>query len=297
MAEAFIDTLELFPRGLVYVALGIGILVIAKIAQDLASPYKIGYQLSHKDNVALALSIAGYYFGVIAVFLGALFQPFGSTVIADGNLGFTTDYWQGVLEVFIYALVGIFVLNVSRIIVDKLVLYRFSTEEEIIEQHNVGTGAVEFAVYVAIGLIIAGSIAGEGGGPENSVAFFGLGLATLIIYTLFYEMTTSFEIHDEIENNNAAVGVALAGNLIAIGIVTFKAVFGDFVNWTDSLAGFFTFAVIGFAVLLIVRLVADFVLFPGVRIANELVADQNLGVAFIEGATVISVSLILFFAI
>ena len=138
MAEAFIDTLELFPRGLVYVALGIGILVIAKIAQDLASPYKIGYQLSHKDNVALALSIAGYYFGVIAVFLGALFQPFGSTVIADGNLGFTTDYWQGVLEVFIYALVGIFVLNVSRIIVDKLVLYRFSTEEEIIEQHNVG---------------------------------------------------------------------------------------------------------------------------------------------------------------
>ena len=215
MADAFIDTLELFPRGLVFVGLGIGIIVIAKIVQELITPYKIGEQLTHKDNVALALSISGYYLGVIAVYIGALFQPFGSSVIADGNLGFTTDYWQGVLEVFIYALVGIAVLNISRIVVDKVVLYQFSTEDEIIHDHNVGTGVVEFAVYVALGLIIAGSIAGEGGGPENSFAFFGLGLATLILYTLFYELTTPFKIHDEIENNNVAVGVALAANLIA----------------------------------------------------------------------------------
>ena len=181
--------------------------------------------------------------------------------------------------------------------VDKLVLYQFSTEDEIIHDHNIGTGVVEFAVYVALGLIIAGSIAGEGGGPENSFAFFGLGLATLILYTLFYELTTPFKIHDEIENNNVAVGVALAANLIAIGIVTFKAVFGDFVGWNEGLAGFFTFAVIGFAVLFVVRMIADFVLFPGVRVAEELAIDQNVGAAFIMGAMVISVSLILFFAV
>ena len=41
----------------------------------------------------------------------------------------------------------------------------------------------------------------------------------------------------------------------------------------------------------------DFVLFPRVKVAEELAVDRNLGVAFIEGSMVISASLVLFFAI
>ena len=297
MNDAFIDVLEQFPRGLVYVVMGIALLAIARLAQDVVTPYKIQVQLRDHDNVALALSITGYYLGVVIVFLGAVYQP--STLTADAvfNLGFTTDYWEDVLRVLVYSLVGIVVLNVARIVVDKLVLYKFSTEKEIIDDHNAGTGAVEFAVYVAVGLVIAASIAGEGGGPETSLAFLGMGLAVLILYTLFYEITTSFDVHDEIEKDNVAVGVALAGNLIAIGIVVFKAVSGDFVGWSDGIAGFVTFAVFGFILLFAVRIAVDMVLFPKVKVADELVKDRNLGVAFIESAAVISVSLILLFAI
>ena len=197
MAEIFIDVLEQIPRGLVYVAMGVVVMAIARVAQDLTTPYKIQEQLNHKDNVALALSISGYYFGVIIVFLGALYQPFA--VVIDDSLGFTTAYWQDVGLVFVYSVVGILVLNVARIVVDRLVLYDFSTVDEIVTDHNAGTGAVEFAVYVAVGLVIAGSISGEGGGPETAAAFLVMGLAALIIYTLFYEWTTSFDIHDEIE--------------------------------------------------------------------------------------------------
>lgn len=301
--DSFIDTIELFPRGLVYVALGIGILVIAKIVQEIATPYHVADQLRTKDNVALAVSISGYYLGTIIVFVGALFQP-GAGIIADGSLGFTTDYWEGVLTVFLYALAGIVVLNVARILIDKLVLYQFSTEKEIIEDHNVGTGVVEGAVYIAVGLVIAGAIAGEGRDTDStltvayqSLAFGGLGIATLIFYTLFYEFTTSYKIHEEIERDNVAVGVALAGNLIAISIITFKAVFGEFVSWTDSLVSFYTFAGIGFAVLFVVRMINDFVIFPRVKIADELAIDGNVGVAYIVSVMVISVSIILFFAI
>ena len=303
MYDAFIDTLELFPRGLVYVALGIGILVIAKIVQQIATPYHVAEQLRTHDNVALAVSISGYYLGTIIVFVGALFEP-GAGIIADGSLGFTTDYWEGVLKVFLYSLAGIVVLNVARILIDKLVLYQFSTEKEIIEDHNVGTGVVEGAVYIAVGLVIAGAIAGEGRDTDStltvayqSLAFGGLGIATLIFYTLFYEFTTSYKIHEEIERDNVAVGVALAGNLIAISIITFKAVFGEFVSWEESLASFFTFAVIGFAVLFVVRMINDFVIFPRVKIADELAIDRNVGVAYIVSVMVISVSIILFFAI
>ena len=295
MADAFVDTLQVFPRGLVFVGMGVVILVLARLIQDVVTPYHINDQLTDKDNVALALSISGYYLGVIIVFLGALYQPFG--LIIDSGLGFTEDYWRGVLEVFLYSVGGIIVLNVARIVVDKLVLYKFSAVKEIVEDRNAGTGAVEFGVYVAVALVIAGSISGEGGGPETSLAFLGLGMATLILYALFYQLTTSMDIHDEIERDNTAVGVALGGNLIAIGIVACKAVFGDFVSWTEGLVAFLTFAVIGFALLVVVRLVVDFALFPRVNVTRELAVDRNLGVAFIEGVVVISVSLILFFAV
>ena len=295
MVDAFIDTLELFPRGLVYVGIGLVVLGIGKLVQDFLTPYKINDQLRTKDNVALALSITGYYLGIVIVFVGAVYQPFN--LIVDEGLGFTEDYWKDVLEVFLTSLAGIAALNIARIVVDRVVLYKFSTEKEIITDQNAGTGAVEAAVYVAVGLVIAGSVSGEGGGPETSAAFAALGLVTLVLYTLFYQLTTSFDIHAEIERDNVAVGVALAANLLAIGIVVLKAVFGDFTNWEEALASFFTFAVFGFGLLLAMRLVVDYAMFPRVKVADELAKDRNLGVAFIQGSVLVGASLILFFAI
>lgn len=295
MIEAFVDVFEQIPRGLVYVVLGVIVLAIARVAQDFITPYKLQEHLNQKDNIALAVSISGYYLGVIIVFLGGLYQPF--QVVVDNNLGFTTEYWQDVGLVFVYSVIGILVLNVARIIVDKLVLHDFSTEDEIIRDHNAGTGAVECAVYLAVGLVIAGAVSGESGGPETALVFLVLGLVALIVSTLIYEWTTPFNIHEQIESDNVAVGVALAGNLIAIGIVVFKAVFGEFVGWTESIAAFITYAVVGFVLLYAVRFVVDKVLFPNSNLSDELAVDRNLGAAFIQSAALISVSLILFFAV
>ena len=311
--DALVDTLEFFPKGLIYVAVGLAALLVAKVVQDLVTRYSINQQVTGENNAALGLSLAGYYLGVVFVFVGALYQPL--TVVRDDDWAPTSaTYWGEVLEVAIYALVGIAVLNVARIVVDRLVLHTFQTEKEIVEGRNTGTGAVEFGVYLATGLVIAGSIAGTGateaGGTEvnvldsavRSLVFLGLGMAVLILYSLFYQLTTSYDIHEEIEQGNTAVGVALAGNLIAVGVVTFKAVFGEFVGWPESLAGFLVFAVLGFVLLFVVRQVADLVLLPGAKssgakLQQELSADRNLGVAFIISAVVISSSLILYFAI
>ena len=303
MIDAFTDTLEFFPRGLVYVGLGIVVLLIAKLVQDFLTPYRIDDQLSSKNNVALGLSITGYYLGVVIVFLGAVYQPLA--VVRDDEWGYTGDFGMDVLEVFLYSLGGIVVLNLMRLLVDRLVLYKFETEKEIIEEQNAGAGAVEFGVYVAVGLVIAASIGGTGSGGEVTIAdsvvrslvFLVLGMAVLVLFTLFYELTTSFSFHEEIEKKNVAVGVALAGNLIAIGVVTFKAVFGEFVSWTESIVGFVVFAVIGFALLYVVRRLVDLILLPSTKVSDELAVDRNLGVAFIQVAVVISAALILNFAI
>ena len=306
MIDSFVDTLEFFPRGLVFVGLGIVVLVIAKYVQDFLTPYKINEQLSHKDNVALGLSITGYNLGVIIVFLGVIYSP----VTAQGTeeiWKFTSDFGIDVLWAFLYSLGGIAVLNLARIVVDKLVLYKFETEKEIIEDQNSGSGAVEFGVYVAVGLVIAASTAGSVGAEfeasavldnlAKTLAFFGLGMVLLVLYALFYQLTTSFDMHEEIQKNNTAVGVALGGNLIAVSVVAFKAVFGEFEGWAESLASFLTFAVLGFVLLCVVRLLVDVALLPGTRVSHELAVDRNLGVAFIESGVVISAALILYFAI
>ena len=306
MGDAFIDTLELFPRGLVYVGLGIVVLALAKLVQDFLTPYRINEQLSHRDNTALALSITGYYFGIIATFVGAVFQP--AVVALEEPYKFDSQFGWDVLEVFLYTLAGIAALNVARILVDKLVLYKFNMEKEIITDQNSGAGAVEFGVYVAVGLVIAAAIGGGGGSGEGvessvlddavrSLAFLGLGLLALGAFAFFYQLTTAFDIHEQIEAGNVAVGVAMGGNLLAMGIVAFKAVFGEFVNWETGLAGFITFAIAGFVLLYLVRLVVDKIILPGTKVADELAKDRNVGAAFIQSGVVISVALILNFAI
>ena len=295
MLDAFKDTLETIPRGLVFVGLGLIILVIAKVARDIIAPYKIDDEVTKKNNTAVAVRLSGYFIGVILVFLGALYTPLSA--IAEDGLGFNQDYAEDILRVFLYSLAGIAALNLVRILMNRLILYKFDIEKEVVEGQNVGSGAAEFGMYVATGLLIAGAVAGQGGGPDTAAAFFGMGLLVLVIFALFYQLTTSYDIHTEIEGNNTAVGVAMGGNLIGIGLVTFKAVFGNFDGWNTGIAAFITFAVIGFALLYVMRLLIDKLLLPTVQTSQALAVERNLGVAFIESAVVISAALILFLAI
>lgn len=292
--DILIDILTYLPRGLVYVALGLVVLTLAKLVRDAVTRHRIEEEIVTKGNLAVALRLSGYLLGIILVFLGAVYEPLGG----DGyvGLGFDRAFGLEVLWVFLYSLAGIAALNLMRLVTDRLVLYRFELEREIIQDQNAGAAAAEFGVNVASGLVIAGAIAGEGG-PLNALAFFGLGLGVLILFALFYEWTTPFNIHDEIERDNPAVGIALGGNLIAIGLVTFKATFGDFVGWQAGILEFVVYSVVGFVLLYVLRLAVDLVLLPHTRVSQQVAGGRNVGVAFVETAVVVSSALILLLAI
>ena len=309
MIDAFIDTLQSFPRGLVFVAEGLIVLALAKLARDAVTRnYQVNEEVATKANLAVALRLSGYLMAVILVFLGVLYQPltgglatFEAANAADG-FGFNREFGEEVLRVFLYSLGGIVALNLVRVLFDRLILYKFQLEKEVVEDQNVGAGAAEFGMYVATGLLIAGAVAGDTGGGEVeaalvALAFFGMGLTLLTAFALFYEFTTPFSIHDEIERDNPAVGIAFGGNLIAIGLVTLKAVFGGFAGWGESIAAFLTFGVLGFALLYVMRLLIDLLLLPTVKVSQALSSQRNVGVAFVESAVVISSAMILFMAI
>ncbi len=302
MIESFIDSLQAFPRGLVFVVEGLIVLALAKFAKDAVTRhYRVDEEVTTKGNLAMALRLSGYFMAIILVFLGVLYQPLALGFAADG-FGFNRNFGEEVLRVFLYSLGGIVALNLVRVLFDRLILYKFQLEKEVVEDRNVGAGAAEFGMYVATGLLIAGAVAGETYRSEGeaaliALAFFGMGLVLLIAFALAYEFTTPFNIHDEIERDNPAVGIALGGNLIAIGLVTLKAVFGDFTGWGESIAAFLVFGVLGFALLYVMRVLIDLVLLPTVRVSQVIGSGHNIGVALLESAVVISSALILFMAI
>ena len=214
MIDAFIDALQSFPRGLVFVAEGLIILALAKFARDLVTRHSLNEEIVQKANLAVALRLSGYLLAVILILLGVLYQPlsaggwFAYAPLGEGGagngFGFNRELGEEVLRVFLYALGGIVALNLVRVLFDRLILYQFHLEKEVVEDRNAGAGAAEFGMYVATGLLIAGAVAGDTGSSEGeaalvALAFFAMGLALLIAFALFYELTTSFNIHDEIE--------------------------------------------------------------------------------------------------
>jgi len=192
-----------------------------------------------------------------------------------------------------YTLGGVLALNLGRAMLSRFVLYRFDVAKELLEDRNVGTGAVVFGGLVATGLIVSGAVHGEGGGPLTALVFFALGQLVLVAFGLFYQKITRYDFHDEIEKDNVAAGVAFGGNMIALGILLFGANSGDFVGWAENLEDFGYYAVAGFAMLMVLRRLVDLVLLPGTTLHHEIANDRNLNAAWIEGIVAISMSVVI----
>ena len=123
--------------------------------------YSIDEEVTQNQNLAVALRLSGYFTGVVLVFLGALYQPL--LLVEEGGFGFDLAYWQEVLRVFLYSLAGIVALNLVRPLMDHVILYKFSIEEEIVKGQNIGVGAADFGLYVADGAADRGSRGWRGG--------------------------------------------------------------------------------------------------------------------------------------
>ena len=282
------ETIQSFGIGVAYVVLGVVVLIIAKIVKDFLTPYKIDEELATKNNPAVGLAMTGYFAGVLIVFLGAAIGPDleGALSLAELFIVIGID--------FVYALGGIVALNVGRWVIDKLVLMKFSTVKEMIEDRNVGTGAVECGGLIATGLIVAGAIHGEGGGPLAAIVFFVLGQLVLVLFGLFYQWITRYDIHTEIERDNVAAGVALGLSMIAIGIIVLGSMSGDFESWGENLTWFVIDAFVGFVLLMILRKVTDALFLPGTTISHEIAIDRNLNAAWIEGVVAIGIATMVF---
>ena len=275
-------SVEQIGTGFIYLAVVLGLLVLGKWLYDaLHRSFVPRTELVEKDNLAVALAVSGYYLGLVIVLGGVVSGPASFSVVDD------------VIGLVIFGLLGIVLLNLSAWVNDTVVFSKFDNEREIVEDRNSGMGAVEGGNYVAVGLITAGAMSGEGGLVPGLVYWLA-GLAALVVAGLLYDKITSYDLHDEIEKNNAAVGVAFAGVLIGFGNIIRLAGDGDFVSWNESLTEFGYYTVVGLILLPLVRLFADKVLLPGASLSDELVKTKpNLGAGVLEAVSYIAASMLI----
>ncbi|HCE04255.1 MAG TPA: DUF350 domain-containing protein [Acidobacteria bacterium] len=275
-------SVEQIGTGFIYLAVVLGLLVLGKWLYDaLHRRFVLRTELVEKDNLAVALAVSGYYLGLVIVLGGVVSGPASFSVVDD------------VIGLVIFGLLGIVLLNLSAWVNDTVIFSKFDNEREIVEDRNSGMGAVEGGNYVAVGLITAGAMSGEGGLVPGLVYWFA-GLAALVVAGLLYDKITSYDLHDEIEKDNAAVGVAFAGVLIGFGNIIRLAGDGDFVSWNESMAEFGYYTVVGLILLPLVRLFADKVLLPGASLSDELVKTKpNLGAGVLEAVSYLAASMLI----
>ena len=244
--------------------------------------YSIQSELVDKDNAALALVLCGYY-------LGLTFSIGG--VIAGPSAGLEND----LIDMLVYGPLAIILLNLSALINDRFILSEFNIKKEILQDQNCGTGVVEFAIFIATGLNIFGALYGVGGSIVTAVVFWFIGQTVLILASKYYNFITQYNIHEQIENDNVAVGIGFAGALIAIGNLLRAASAENFISWQDNLTTFIIFIGIGVILLPVIRTLTDRILLPGRSLSDELVnqVKPNQGAAFLEASSYIGSSFLI----
>ncbi len=275
---------------LLYVFVALVFFFIAKWNYNKLQPnFNLDEELLETDNKALSVSFLGYILGLGFIFSSVLSSE-TSYYLADLV---TFPLLASLLDLSIWIAIGIALLNVARVINNRFVLRGFSNEKEIIEDKNVGTGAVQLGSYVASAYIIATLLAL--GGTESFffdlgqvLLFFLLTQSFLILFSYLYNKTISYDLHKEVERDNESAGIVFGLNLIAMGIIM------SFPLQQEGGILFFLFWFVnGFVLLTLARFFLHKVIFNKGDLRHEIVVDNNWGIALIEGSLSVIIAIII----
>lgn len=268
---------------LVYIVFFYILFYIGKKANDLLHrEYDLTHELVQRDNPALALAVGGYYFGLVLAIGGSIAGP-------------SVSLMDDMIDMGIYGLLSVVLLNISWYVCDKIILNRFNVSDELIRDQNPGTGAVCCGVSIASGMVVFGAVTGKGGTIWTAMGFWLVGQVVLVIATWVYNAITPYDIHKEIEKDNIAAGVGFAGALVAMGVIVGMAASRDFTAWRDDLPAFTLIAACGLIMLPVVRFLTDVILLPTVKLTDEIVNQEkpNVGAAYIEAFSYIGASFVI----
>ena len=291
-------TLISMGHGVCYALVSILFIFLAKLLDDRRTKDFNDDKHIDDGNVAVGLRRAGLYLGIAIGMTGAL---------SGDSAGFSND----MRYLFVDGVVITCCLFVARFINDRIMMGHLDNDRECVKVFtledgrtitgNTALGMVEAGMYIATGFILNGSMSGGGGSFLQSLGsallFFALGQIVLLAFGLLYELMTSFNVRDEITQNNPAAGIGLAGLLVALSIILKSSLAGPFTGWINDIIGFFIYTAFGMILLLGFSALSDRFLLPTTNIATEIKEDRNVAALVVVQATLIAVALIIAHAV
>jgi uncharacterized membrane protein YjfL (UPF0719 family) len=271
-------------QGAVYAVIAfLFIVATKKIDDQRTASIDDDHEIEEKSNLAVGLRRTGLYLGMAIALAGTL---------GGVSAGFAMD----VLALVADGIVITVCLFVSRTVNDRVMLGHLENDNEV-KKGNVAVGLSECGMFVATGFILNGSFFGTSenipAGIASAVVFFVAGQAVLLIGGYGYERIAPFNVREEIRNGNAAAGMALAGMLIALGVILRSSIAGPSAGWAADFVSFGAYAVYGIVLLLIFKKAADLFLLPGTSIAVEVQRDRNVAAVALTEAGIIAVAIMI----
>ncbi len=275
---------------LIYIIVSCTILVIAKWLYARFIKYDMFAEIK-KGNVTAIVPYCGFLLGNVAILLGSFA---GETV-----LSFKLD----LLSYVAYAFLGIAMMLFSGFVCEKAILHKFNNVDEIVRDRNLGTAAVHFGIYLASGLIISACVTGETlvvhgkmYGIVSTVVYYILGMLFLVLFSKIYDKLTPYNLLKEIEEDNVAVGLAFAGNIIAIGLILMRATIGDVGSWQHGLILYFVDLTAIILLLPSISFILDKMIVKAINIKQEIKMN-NIAAGLGEAFVIVSFALIIFFMV
>jgi uncharacterized membrane protein YjfL (UPF0719 family) len=248
-------------------------------------------------NVAVGLRRAGLYLGIAIAISGAM-------------KGTSSGFFPDLFQLMIDGLIITGFMFSSRFVNEYMMLGKINNDQECVKiiitpegkkiTGNSAVGMVEAGMSIATGFILNGSISGIGGSFIEGIAsaglFFILGQMALLLFGFLYELTTSFNVRNEIQNNNLAAGIGLGGTLMAFGIILMASLSGPFTGWAHDILSFCLYTVYGIIMLLVFKTVIGRLLLPTTSIAMEIKEDRNVAAMIVVECAINAVAIIIAFS-
>ena len=239
--------------------------------------YSLTVETTIKDNPAVGVRFGLFLMASAIPFIGLL-EPSGAGLRQDFDV------------VAFYGLISIVLLIISREVNDKLILYKFSNDAEVIGKKNTSVAIVEGASYLGTAFIVSGAFANVDAGIGASLIWFVVGQCVLVVLDNIYALVAP-GVQEALAAQNLACAFSLGGFLVSGGIALGSAISGESYGWAQDSIDVGYFLAIWFAVMAVIHFTMNRLFLPGTTVRKELFVDRNIAAGIIEAVVFITVTL------
>jgi uncharacterized membrane protein YjfL (UPF0719 family) len=240
-----------------YVAIALLFMVLGRLVGDALFRSK---RTPAHANLALSVRHGGLYLAIAIAMTSAL----------QGN---ASGFMQDVLEVLRDGAVIVFALIAAQWLNEWLIVPGLDNDQAVADG-NTAVALTEFGSYIATGMIASASFGGGEGSWLTAIVFFLVGQFALIGGFWAQELLLPGSFVDAVKRGNDGAGVAVAGVLIALGVILRASIAGPFLGWAASFRALGLYAAGG-----IVFLVVFQEIFAYVFVKRRHLDDQYHAVA------------------